>query len=274
MVILLDFTQTWNDTWCAASLRGVAILTTLWQPSSAELRAPFACPARGTHMCLTQKYVSRVAMEDERYLYALLGVTVGCYAGIAAIVGLLFYWFNPAAASDCSFNVTIIVLALLVALVLGAASMHPAVSHKARSQDLPLHRSVIWSCQALQLEMFRGSTARYKLDIRAVWICMQATNGSLFPAAVVSLYCTYLAYSALQSEPHDYQCNSLGKQLSAASGSTLALGMVGYTFVDTHLPLLGHALLSEGSCRHCRRWARISHCWLLVCDAQSCTCRR
>jgi hypothetical protein len=134
MVILLDFTQTWNDTW--------------------------------------------VAMEDERYLYALLGVTVGCYAGIAAIVGLLFYWFNPAAAGDCSFNVTVIVLALVVALVLGAASMHPA-----------------------------------------------ATNGSLFPAAVVSLYCTYLAYSALQSEPHDYQCNSLGKQLSAASGSTLALGM-------------------------------------------------
>ena len=67
-------------------------------------------------------------MEDERYLYALLGVTVGCYAGIAAIVGLLFYWFNPAAAGDCSFNVTVIVLALLVALVLGAASMHPAVS--------------------------------------------------------------------------------------------------------------------------------------------------
>ena len=90
----------------------------------------------------------------------------------------------------------------------------------------------------------RCSLAGYELLSSLLY--MQATNGSLFPAAVVSLYCTYLAYSALQSEPHDYQCNSLGKQLSAASGSTLALGMVCCTSVDTHLLLLGHALLSEG----------------------------
>ena len=67
-------------------------------------------------------------MEDERYLYALLGVTVACYAGIASIIGVLFYWFNPAAANGCSFNVTVIVLALLVCLVVSAASMHPTVS--------------------------------------------------------------------------------------------------------------------------------------------------
>jgi Serine incorporator (Serinc) len=168
-------------------------------------------------------------MEDERYLYALLGVTVGCYAGIAAIVGLLFYWFNPAAAGDCSFNVTVIVLALVVALVLGAASMHPAV--RCTSCDSRPRPPVIkgwsgfaarcsWTALWHQCSLQAGCIATLK--------CVQATNGSLFPAAVVSLYCTYLAYSALQSEPHDYQCNSLGKQLSAASGSTLALGMVCY----------------------------------------------
>ena len=54
---------------------------------------------------------------------------------------------------------------------------------------------------------------------------VQIPNGSLFPASVVSLYCCYLAYSALQSEPHDYACNGLGARLNAASGSTLALGM-------------------------------------------------
>ena len=43
---------------------------------------------------------------------------------------------------------------------------------------------------------------------------------------MVTLYCTYLCYSALQSEPHDYPCNGLGKRLTAASGSTLAIGMV------------------------------------------------
>ena len=39
------------------------------------------------------------------------------------------------------------------------------------------------------------------------------------------IYCCYLAYSSLQSEPHDYVCNGLGERLNAASGSTLALGM-------------------------------------------------
>lgn len=51
-------------------------------------------------------------------------------------------------------------------------------------------------------------------------------SGSLFPSAVISVYCMYLAYSALQSEPHDYQCNALGGKLTAASGTTLAAGML------------------------------------------------
>lgn len=55
---------------------------------------------------------------------------------------------------------------------------------------------------------------------------LQAHNGSLFPSAVVTLYGSYLCYSALQSEPHDYECNALGKHFTAASGSTLAIGMV------------------------------------------------
>lgn len=42
----------------------------------------------------------------------------------------------------------------------------------------------------------------------------------------MTLYCSYLCYSALQSEPHDYECNGLGKHFTAASGSTLAVGMV------------------------------------------------
>ncbi len=36
----------------------------------------------------------------------------------------------------------------------------------------------------------------------------------------------YLAYSALQSEPHDYACNALGSKWTAASGTTLAAGML------------------------------------------------
>lgn len=64
-------------------------------------------------------------------------------------------------------------------------------------------------------------------DCYAVFLlCLQAHNGSLFPSAVVTLYGSYLCYSALQSEPHNYECNGLGKHFTAASGSTLAIGMV------------------------------------------------
>ena len=55
---------------------------------------------------------------------------------------------------------------------------------------------------------------------------LQAQNGSLFPSAVVTLYCSYLCYSALQRAPHNYQCNGLGKHCPAAYGSTRAVGMV------------------------------------------------
>ena len=50
--------------------------------------------------------------------------------------------------------------------------------------------------------------------------CLQVERGSLFPASCISLYLAYLTYSALQSEPHDYDCNTLGQRLSAASTST------------------------------------------------------
>lgn len=51
-------------------------------------------------------------------------------------------------------------------------------------------------------------------------------SGSLFPSAVISIYCVYLAYGALQSEPHSEKCNGLGHEIDAASGSTLAIGML------------------------------------------------
>ncbi|GIL51871.1 hypothetical protein Vafri_7783 [Volvox africanus] len=53
-----------------------------------------------------------------------------------------------------------------------------------------------------------------------------ARGGSIFPSSMISLYAAYLCFSALQSEPRDYQCNGLGHRLTAASGGTLALGMV------------------------------------------------
>ena len=51
-------------------------------------------------------------------------------------------------------------------------------------------------------------------------------------AGCTSLYCSYLGFAALQSEPREYECNALGQKLSAASGTTLAAGMV-ITLVST-----------------------------------------
>lgn len=53
-----------------------------------------------------------------------------------------------------------------------------------------------------------------------------SVGGSILPASVLSLYCTYLCYSALASEPRDYECNGLHKHSKAVSSGTLALGLV------------------------------------------------
>ncbi|XP_071722756.1 uncharacterized protein [Rutidosis leptorrhynchoides] len=51
-------------------------------------------------------------------------------------------------------------------------------------------------------------------------------NGSLLPASVVAVYCSYVLYTALSSEPHGYKCNGLHSKSNAVSTSTLFLGML------------------------------------------------
>ncbi|XP_062108457.1 uncharacterized protein LOC133819275 [Humulus lupulus] len=52
-----------------------------------------------------------------------------------------------------------------------------------------------------------------------------AVSGSLLPASVISVYCAYVCYTGLSSEPHDYECNGLNKS-KAVTASTLILGML------------------------------------------------
>ncbi|KAK6915177.1 Serine incorporator/TMS membrane protein [Dillenia turbinata] len=51
-------------------------------------------------------------------------------------------------------------------------------------------------------------------------------SGSILPASIISLYCTYLCYSALASEPRDYECNGLHKHSKAVSTGTLTFGLL------------------------------------------------
>lgn len=51
-------------------------------------------------------------------------------------------------------------------------------------------------------------------------------NGSLLPASVISLYCAYICYTGLSSEPRDYACNGLHRHVKQVSTGTLVLGML------------------------------------------------
>ena len=62
-----------------------------------------------------------------RVLWALLSITVGAYISTAVIAGLLFFFFDPAGAGDCSFNISIISLTLALGLLISAVSMSPYV---------------------------------------------------------------------------------------------------------------------------------------------------
>lgn len=62
--------------------------------------------------------------------------------------------------------------------------------------------------------------------IFAVVTLHPSVGGSILPASVLSLYCTYLCYSALASEPRDYECNGLHKHSKAVSSGSLALGLL------------------------------------------------
>ncbi|KGN47263.1 serine incorporator 3 [Cucumis sativus] len=53
-----------------------------------------------------------------------------------------------------------------------------------------------------------------------------AVNGSLLPASVISVYCAYVCYTGLSSEPRDYVCNDLHTKSKAVSVGTLVLGML------------------------------------------------
>ncbi len=126
--------------------------------------------------------------EDPRYLYALLGATLFFYGMSAATAGVAFRWFAPG-SHDCSLNITLITMTLLIIIILTAVTLHPRIK--------------------------------------------QVNPGaSIFVSSCTALYCSYLGFAALQSEPRDYECNTLGQKLSAASGTTLAAGML-ITLVST-----------------------------------------
>ncbi|KAJ4975196.1 hypothetical protein NE237_000302 [Protea cynaroides] len=54
----------------------------------------------------------------------------------------------------------------------------------------------------------------------------EQVTGILLLAYVISLYCAYVCYTGLSSEPRDYVCNGLRKKSKAVSTGTFVLGML------------------------------------------------
>jgi hypothetical protein len=74
---------------------------------------------------------SWTAKSEQRraWLGALLAATLACYAGALTLLGLAFRWFHPHGAGDCSLNVFLITLALLLGVAYSVAALHPQVQH-------------------------------------------------------------------------------------------------------------------------------------------------
>lgn len=86
----------------------------------------------------------------------------------------------------------------------------------------------IWfnpSGQDCGLNVFFLVTTLILAFVFAVVALHPKVNGSLLPASVISVYCAYVCYTGLSSEPRDYVCNGLHKS-TAVSASTLVLGML------------------------------------------------
>uniref|UniRef100_A0A1D1ZJV4 Putative serine incorporator n=1 Tax=Anthurium amnicola TaxID=1678845 RepID=A0A1D1ZJV4_9ARAE len=76
------------------------------------------------------------------------------------------------------------------------------------------------------LNMFFIIMTLFLVFVFAVIALHPAVNGSLLPASVISLYCTYLCYSGLSSEPRDFECNGLHHHAKAVSTGSMTLGLL------------------------------------------------
>nr|CAN80335.1 hypothetical protein VITISV_009414 [Vitis vinifera] len=136
-----------------------------------------------------------VGYGEQFWYIALFVVSLVCYVATFSFSGLLFHFFTPS-GHDCGLNTFFIVMTLILAFVFAIVALHPAAFLARLAPNFYLKTFVLY------------------------------VGGSILPASVVSLYCMYLCYSGLSSEPRDYECNGLHKHSKAVSTGTLTLGLL------------------------------------------------
>jgi Serine incorporator (Serinc) len=198
-------------------------------------------------LTMNERWVA-AAEEDDRNYKGMLAVTVACYVGCVVLIGAR-HTANTACAVDFA--------PFEGGMSQQRRKVHLDCSERVRvaicaacSVTRALHTEVVASCHrhrpdqctrtGLLFHWFRPAGAgscSFNVGVIVATILLFAAftvvsmssvvpSGSLFASAVISLYVVYLAYGALQSEPHTEVCNGLGRTIDAASGSTLAVGML------------------------------------------------
>lgn len=161
---------------------------------------------------------------------ALFVVSLVCYVATFALSGLLFHFFTPS-GQDCGTNMFFIVMTLIVVFVFAIISLHPAVSFCtfAYSSFFLFYHILLFyvaiedgrSCLFIIYQIKNSFT-----NDMIAFLLLNQVNGSIMPASIISLYCMYLCYSGLASEPRDYACNGLHNHSKAVSTGTLTLGLL------------------------------------------------
>lgn len=72
---------------------------------------------------------SWVNRDDNRWLAALLASSVASFAGGLTVIGLSYKWFHPPGAGDCSLNMFLVSLTLILGLAYSALALHPSITH-------------------------------------------------------------------------------------------------------------------------------------------------
>ena len=78
----------------------------------------------------------------------------------------------------------------------------------------------------------------------------QVQHGSLFPSAIIALYTVFLCFSALSSQPADYQCNGMGHKMDNTKlwmGMIFTLSSVAYSAMSVGSSSGTFSLGGEGS---------------------------
>lgn len=169
---------------------------------------------------------SWVNTEDNRWLVALLVCTLGCFAGAFTVIGFSFKWFHPASAGDCSLNVFLITLTLILGLAYSALALHPSVTHG----SLLCSAVIFFYCSYLTFSAMSSEPQGYECNGRS---SAQAAAGQAATATGMAVTLLSVVYSAVRTGSSDVllgrdsAAQDAYKELSEGDGASAAGGSEG-----------------------------------------------